>query len=774
MRNRKLITWLLAIISVAVVVEIVILISIISSKNQRAVEEPVPLSPTFSEARPTPEPDVSSGESATPAPASLTVSTTDALEAVSSERMLTALEDLTAIQPHSGWRGSGTVGEKEALDYLQGKLDGLDWLKGLGMTLEREHFNIFFGTEDHTSSLFLTIGTRTVEIPADATRGNRDNPTAAIRMDSDGRFNGSGSNPVEVEGAVVLIPDEAELRSLAGSNQRGNILFVNYSLVETENTNSMDQAAEIFDLQPAAIILVTKYSNTGEETHGTFVGDGGGVLQRFEGGKAAPLLFIEIENLADLGISNWDEMSSITRARVIWDTDVMNPAPSGNLVVHIPGKSAERPVLFSAHIDSPNSPGALDNGSGSVILLEIASVLNELKVQPETDLYLAWYGSEEVGLYGSTYFTTTHTELLGRLQANIQIDCLSRPLDGLPAGIMPMYSHVSTSNLSTDPFKTFVDGKGAELGLDLKSIFYEFASDNGSLSAFNIPNVNLIYQSMEMENYPGGVWVAGHLHDPYDTVKLVREMEPELLDMARLALNAALSPLEQVNFVEHNPQKRVVFLASHTEAPHMTPSGLSRFSKALINAGYVISVFPYGRIVSAGDIDGADMVVVLPAYDYPVANNADPAYDTKWTSEEAAVLNEYAEAGGNVLVVNSGNRLKFFNWVTEPNEDWADLNVLTNQWGVNFSNKAAEGSSLIVTPGSVLEGVSAVNVNPDNAVGFSLSSGEVLAGSRNNAHAAHIQAGAGEVIVLSDLSMLGDYGEGLFNPKLVQWLADWK
>ena len=191
----------------------------------------------------------------------------------------------------------------------------MDWIgwKGLGMTLEREHFNIFFGTEDHTSSLFLTIGTRTVEIPADATRGNRDNPTAAIRMDSDGRFNGSGSNPVEVEGAVVLIPDAAELSSLAGSKQRGKILFVNYSLVETENTNSMDQAAKILDLEPAAIVLVTKYSNTGEETHGTFVGDGGGVLQRFEGGDAVPLLFIEIENLADLGISNWDGMSSITQ-----------------------------------------------------------------------------------------------------------------------------------------------------------------------------------------------------------------------------------------------------------------------------------------------------------------------------------------------------------------------------------------------------------------------------------------------------------------------------
>ncbi len=312
------------------------------------------------------------------------------------------------------------------------------------------------------------------------------------------------------------------------------------------------------------------------------------------------------------------------------------------------------------------------------------------------------------------------------------------------------------------------------MGLEIESIFYEFASDNGSLSAFNIPNVNLIYQSMEMENYPGGVWVAGHLHDPYDTVKLVREMEPELLDMARLALNAALSPVQQVNFVEHNPQKRVVFLANHTEAPHMTPSGLSRFSKTLINAGYGISVIPYGEAVAAQDISGADLVVVLPAYDYPIADVAAAAYDTGWTSDEAAVLNEYVEGGGNLLVVNSGNRLKFFNWVAEANEDWSELNVLTNQWGVTFTKVGTEDNSLTVVPGGILDGTSSVNVNPVNTVEFSMNSGEVLAGSRNHAHIAQIQIGAGEVIVLSDLSMLGDYGNGLFNPELVQQLAAWE
>ena len=772
MQHRKLVSWLAAGIAITAVAEITVLSSIINSRAK--IEETAQQTPQVIIVGPSTE-EASAAMPPLMEPVSTAAATKqNALAALSGERMLATLEDLTSIQAHSGWRGAGTAGEKEALDYLESRLEELDWLRSLGMTREREHFNIFFGTEDHNSSLFLTIGTDTIEIPADATRGSRDNPAAARRMDSDAQFNGSFSDPVEVEGSVVLIPDAAELSNLEGTSLREKILLVDYSVVQTENANSMNNATKLFNLKPAAIVLVTRFSNTGEQTHGTFIGDGGGVLQRFEGGDPIPLIFIEIENLDDLGIKDWDEMSCISKAQVVWDTDVLNPAQSGNLVVHIPGQHSDRPILLSAHIDSPNSPGALDDGSGSVIILEIAKVLNELQLQPENDLYLAWYGSEEIGLYGSAYFTTTHSELLGRLQANIQIDCLTRPLEGLPASIMPMYSHITTSNMNTDPFKTFLDAKGAELGLELESIFYEFASDNGSLSAFNIPNTNLIYQSMEMENYPGGVWVAGHLHDPYDTVALVREMETELLDTARLALNAALSPREQIAFVNHSPQKRVVFLANHTEAPHMTPSGLSRFSNSLINAGYGIDVIPYGSEVDVLDLSVADLVVVLPAYDFPINDGPAAAYDTGWTSSEAAILNDYVAGGGKLLVVNSAHRLKFFNLVTESNEDWADLNTITNQWGVNFTSFVVADTSVIVKPVDLLKNLRSININPANAVVFTAESGDVLAESNNGAHIAHLEIGAGAVIVLSDLSMLGNYGDGLFNPELVQALASWK
>jgi len=79
-----------------------------------------------------------------------------------------------------------------------------------------------------------------------------------------------------------------------------------------------------------------------------------------------------------------------------------------------------------------------------------------------------------------------------------------------------------------------------------------------------------------------------------------------------------------------------------------------------------------------------------------------------------------------------------------------------------------------VTADGWLQQVSMVNLNPQNAVTFAVTSGEVLAGSRSRAHIAQLKMRSGTVFIFSDLSMLGDYGDGLFNPKLVQALAAWE
>ncbi|RKS78935.1 aminopeptidase YwaD [Actinomadura pelletieri DSM 43383] len=60
-------------------------------------------------------------------------------------------------------------------------------------------------------------------------------------------------------------------------------------------------------------------------------------------------------------------------------------------------------VIISAHYDSvPGSPGANDDGSGTVLCLELARVLQ--KLQTRQNIRICLWGSEEYGLIGSRYY----------------------------------------------------------------------------------------------------------------------------------------------------------------------------------------------------------------------------------------------------------------------------------------------------------------------------------------------------------------------------------
>ena len=108
--------------------------------------------------------------------------------------------------------------------------------------------------------------------------------------------------------------------------------------------------------------------------------------------------------------------------------------------MRIPGADSSKAVILGAHIDSPNSPGAFDNGSGSAALLEIARVINQSQARPPVDIYLVWFGGHEIGTYGSAYFAATHQELLDRTLALYQMDCLGRPMDNKTSKITMVFT----------------------------------------------------------------------------------------------------------------------------------------------------------------------------------------------------------------------------------------------------------------------------------------------------------------------------------------------
>ncbi len=94
-------------------------------------------------------------------------------------------------------------------------------------------------------------------------------------------------------------------------------------------------------------------------------------------------------------------------------------------------------IVLSAHLDHvgvrENAPGddkifngADDNASGCVAVLELGRVLANGN-KPKRTVYFAFYGSEEVGGFGSRYFADNLAFPKENLVANLQFEMLGRP-----------------------------------------------------------------------------------------------------------------------------------------------------------------------------------------------------------------------------------------------------------------------------------------------------------------------------------------------------------
>lgn len=104
-----------------------------------------------------------------------------------------------------------------------------------------------------------------------------------------------------------------------------------------------------------------------------------------------------------------------------------------NIIGVISGKDAKQAIVISAHFDHIGKVnnhvfnGALDNASGTAVVLDIASMLSQniVKDKYPVDIYFAFFNAEELGLYGSRSFSDEIQKKYGRDNVlNINIDCV--------------------------------------------------------------------------------------------------------------------------------------------------------------------------------------------------------------------------------------------------------------------------------------------------------------------------------------------------------------
>src|SRR5271167_2129661 len=116
-------------------------------------------------------------------------------------------------------------------------------------------------------------------------------------------------------------------------------------------------------------------------------------------------------------------------------TVIQKDVESANIVATLPGadpKLKDEYVVLSAHMDhlGIGEPingdriynGAMDNGSGSALVLDIANSLQHSQLKLKRSVLLVFLTAEEKGLLGSKYFAATPTVPKGSIVADINTD----------------------------------------------------------------------------------------------------------------------------------------------------------------------------------------------------------------------------------------------------------------------------------------------------------------------------------------------------------------
>lgn len=695
-------------------------------------------------------------------------------ELISEESLFGYLEGLTAIQPYSGWRNTGSSGEAEALDYVAGQLGEFSNLKSNGLELERQSFKIFITSELWEARLHLTIQGQEFEVPANGLRGARYDPQLALSLDSDGKSNDSERNPVSAAGLPLLVRTQETFNALTTAEVKDRILFLDYALIDTvlnaDYQANGEKLMKLINLGLEGVVLMTHYSNKDGESRGTFVGDGG-VFQYFDHVARIPILYARLEDLEPAGIQTWADLIRIETARLTWDADIFIPGQGGNLIAHLPGRDSSRAVILTAHVDSPNSPGVFDDASGSAILLEVARILNVSQAQPAVDLYLAWFGGHELMTYGSAHFVATHQELLDRTIAMLGVDGAGYPLDGKIYEIGLSYTPYDSEGQEHAPWPDFILEILASSNIPLrKQIHSGSIADNSNFDVYNVPSINLDYLNYNEFQTRGSAYIhyASHWHDPYEMVELARVSRETLLQMEKIALTAALetgrTPVD-LRITPH-PERRALFVATHTESATIAPGMLRELGMALALEGFDVDLLPYGQVITPADLEDVGMIVLLPTLDYP-----GPNFET-WSQAEFDLLTDYVAQGGFLVVTNSAYNLASTRQLEDINEDATDFNALLTPFGIKFSYGNLGGGLVRLTadhPLITTEAKYLTSVYVGLQVPMTQQGGVALAPGVIGLVDYGTQGG--QVLVIADLGLLRDNADGAKNLNFVKNIA---
>lgn len=228
-----------------------------------------------------------------------------------------------------------------------------------------------------------------------------------------------------------------------------------------------------------------------------------------------------------------------------------------NIIGEIAGSNPKAGyVMAGAHFDSwVAGDGAVDNGAGSVVVLEAARILRQLGVRPKRSIRFALWGAEEQGLLGSQAYIDRHIATR-RLPAGTPADeVIARWREAFPieprSGYGQLKAYFNMDNGSGKLRGVHAEGNAAAVPL-LKEWIGPFAS-MGATAVVAAPTGGTDHVFMQSVGVPGFQFVqdpldySARLHhssiDTFDHLKAA-DLRQAAVVMAGMLLAAANSNIE--------------------------------------------------------------------------------------------------------------------------------------------------------------------------------------------------------------------------------------
>lgn len=212
--------------------------------------------------------------------------------------------------------------------------------------------------------------------------------------------NSGATPPAGITAEVVGFDSMADLEAASDASVRGKIVFVSHQMIPTQDGSSYGQfgaprraGPSIASRKGAAAIVIRSVGTDYHRNPHT------GVQNFSDGAMPIPAGALSLPDAEQL-------QRILKRGRPVTMRLVMTPRnigtrQSGNVLAEVPGRDPNAGVvLVACHLDSWDlGTGAIDDAAGCGIVTAAAKRVAEAG-RPLRTIRIAWFGAEEVGLFG--------------------------------------------------------------------------------------------------------------------------------------------------------------------------------------------------------------------------------------------------------------------------------------------------------------------------------------------------------------------------------------